>query len=325
MTALPALPALLLILAGRATAAPDAAADTATATEPGAPHGPGEEVYGARERGGPCFRCHAMATLGFRDEKTGRPVRLAITPAAWHASNHRRLACTKCHDTGFRSWPHPARLAGEKLHCLKCHRDDPHLRARRFPEIGAEVKASAHVRALGAAFDCFACHDPHAFRIGDQGAPPSERAAAVNAVCLGCHAVPLRFATLTDKPPPDLAVAHAWLPNAASHFTTVRCLDCHASTAAPALGHRLLPAREARRGCAECHTRDSALLATLYRHRTRERRAAYGFVNAALLNDAYVVGATRNLALDRLSLGVFGAALLGLAAHAWGRRRGGKP
>lgn len=268
-----------------------------------------------------CLRCHGMATLAALDEHTGRLVRYAVDPAGYAASEHGRLDCGRCHDpSAAGTYPHGPKLARERLRCLKCHKEEARFLKRRFPEIGAEVRRSVHAIRLKNAWSCFACHDPHSFKAG-AGGP-----AGANAVCLGCHAAPARFAALTTRPLPDLAAAHAWLPSPGVHARLVRCVDCHASAEPPDLGHAILPAAKALRDCVGCHSRNTRLLATLYRHQVREGRERLGFVNATLLNDAYVIGATRNVWLDRASGVVFAGALLGLLGHAVLRRaRGGRP
>jgi len=267
-----------------------------------------------------CLRCHAMATMAVRDERTGGIISLAVDRERFAASNHRRLKCASCHSKEFKWFPHPEETAGERLYCLDCHRDTLELRKRKFPEIGREAAASVHVRKLGKRFTCFFCHDPHGFRLAAE--EPAARVPAANAACLACHAARGRFASLTTREFPELAVTHAFLPNFALHWRKTRCLDCHASGAPPALSHRILPAKDAVRGCVECHSRDSILFTTLYRHTAKESRGRLGFVNAALLNDAYVIGATRNLLVDRLALLAFALALAAIAVHAALRIRG---
>ena len=267
-----------------------------------------------------CLRCHSMATMAYRDERTGRVVFLAVDPARFAASNHRRLKCTNCHHRDFKWFPHPDEIAGERLRCLDCHRDDPKLRKRGFPEIGREVAASVHVRKMGKAFDCFACHDPHSFRLAGEDAP--SLVAAANGVCLSCHAARERFASLTARDFPELEATHAWLPNAALHWRKSRCLDCHLGEKPAAREHMILPAKKGVRDCVGCHSRNSVLFTQLYRHTAKESRSRFGFVNAALLNDAYVIGATRNLLVDRIALAVLELALGGIAGHAILRWRG---
>lgn len=269
-----------------------------------------------------CLKCHGMATLAALDERTGRLVSYAVDPAGLRHSEHGKLNCERCHDPDAAVYPHGPHLARERLACLKCHKEEDRFLKRRFPEIGREVRRSVHAVRLKTRWTCFACHDPHTFKAG-AGGP-----AGANAVCLACHAAPARFAALTTRPLPDLTAAHAWLPSPAVHERLVRCIDCHAATRAPDLGHAILPAKEAMRDCVGCHSRSSRLLATLYRHTVKEQREKVGFVNATLLNDAYVIGATRNVWLDRLSGLVFAGALLGLLLHGglrWFRRRGGRP
>ena len=82
-----------------------------------------------------------------------------------------------------------------------------------------------------------------------------------------------------------------------------------------------MAAEDARRSCVDCHTSDSALLTTLYRHRVRENRTRVGFINGVVFNDAYIIGMTRNVALDRASVIGFVATLIGIGAHATGRWR----
>jgi hypothetical protein len=54
---------------------------------------------------------------------------------------------------------------------------------------------------------------------------------------------------------------------------------------------------------------------TLYKHQSLEAREKYGFLNAVVINEAYVIGANRNYILGWISLVVFGLVLLGLALH----------
>jgi len=68
----------------------------------------------------------------------------------------------------------------------------------------------------------------------------------------------------------------------------------------------------------ECHTQNSALLEKYYRHMAGEDREE-GFVNAVLLNNYYMLGATRNRKLDQAMGALAGLALLGIAVHGLGR------
>ncbi len=57
---------------------------------------------------------------------------------------------------------------------------------------------------------------------------------------------------------------------------------------------------------------NSALRVRLYRHLVEEERETVGFVNSVILNEAYVIGATRNRYLDMffgISVAVIAAGL----------------
>jgi hypothetical protein len=49
---------------------------------------------------------------------------------------------------------------------------------------------------------------------------------------------------------------------------------------------------------------------------SQEKRSKSGFLNAAILNDSYVIGANRNQFLNYGSLVIFGMVILGIAIHA---------
>ena len=102
------------------------------------------------------------------------------------------------------------------------------------------------------------------------------------------------------------------------HWQKVRCIDCHLSTEDNFL-HRILDAEHAVRHCEDCHSANSILLTKLYKYTVQENRQKLGFINSVALNDAYIIGMTRNIILDRLSFTLLGLMLLGLAAHGFGR------
>jgi hypothetical protein len=81
------------------------------------------------------------------------------------------------------------------------------------------------------------------------------------------------------------------------------------------VAHLVLPKEEAVQNCNECHSSDSRLMHTLYKHQSLEARETYGFLNAVVINEAYVIGANRNYILGLISLFIFGFVVLGLATH----------
>ncbi|HRS94340.1 MAG TPA: cytochrome c3 family protein [Candidatus Latescibacteria bacterium] len=269
-----------------------------------------------------CWRCHGMATFSvLRADGTIRT--LSADSTAFLASNHRRLRCVTCHSwEDVQVFPH-----GKNAHmaqtCTDCHvaeshplnRTDP-LQAMHFREITDEFRKSVHYQTEDHAFSCFSCHDPHRFRKSEN--PSLQTIGTQNGVCLGCHGDAARFATLSERRI-DLSATHAWLPRRELHWEHVRCLDCHTSYAPPNLSHNILPADSAVHACEQCHRQNSILLDKLYRYRHVEERSRNGFVNAALVNDSYVIGSTRNRYLDLLGAVLVGGACVGVAGHGFGR------
>ena len=75
--------------------------------------------------------------------------------------------------------------------------------------------------------------------------------------CVECHAdeeMMKKYNILTiDK-------AHDWLPNLATHYKTVRCVDCHSVYEPPHLSHNILTPEQTIRRCEECHSKNSVLM-----------------------------------------------------------------
>ena len=69
------------------------------------------------------------------------------------------------------------------------------------------------------------------------------------------------------------------------------------------------------RKCEACHSDHPVQLLRLYaRMRGKELRER-GFLNATIVNESYVIGATRNRALDAVALLTMGATTGGIALH----------
>ncbi len=268
-----------------------------------------------------CLRCHALTTLGYRNAADGLYVNLSVSPAEYHASNHGKLACVKCHTKAFQTFPHSAKLRRKQLVCLDCHKKDRKLLKFQFPGILREFQASVHVQKLGKKFTCFQCHDPHGFKIH---ARVSRRVAQTvlydNRICLQCHGNEPAVLLASGKPQPSLDLIHAWLPHTELHWANVRCIDCHTSPSNTGVSHQILPKERAVRDCVRCHSSNSLLLQSLYKFQARQERSRDGFLNATILNQSYVIGATRNYYLNVLSFVVFGLTVAGIAVHAGLRR-----
>ncbi len=248
------------------------------------------------------------------------------------ASNHGSMACTTCNVGAFRDYPHVAArgaMPAASLDCAECH-------ATRTPRIEAEIARSVHARRYGDSLTCTTCHDPHVMVSGARATDPRALVAQDNAACLSCHgsaAAAPRFAgqVVPAVARPDIDAIHAWLPNPGRHWAAVRCIDCHTPMVAPTallgVSHRIVGKDEARRDCATCHTVDSALRATLYRHLHSGEASARGLQNAAIARSSYVIGATRNTTLDAGAILAVLAVLLGVLGHGFlrwvmARRRG---
>jgi hypothetical protein len=137
-----------------------------------------------------------------------------------------------------------------------------------------------------------------------------------NAQCLECHANEDKFKLLTGEKM-NVLEQHDWLPNQQAHFNSVRCIECHTAVDDELLiAHKVMPADSAVRNCVECHSQNSLLLSTLYKHQVKENRKKNGFFNGVILNDSYVIGASRNETLNKVSIALFILTLGGILIHA---------
>jgi hypothetical protein len=277
-----------------------------------------------------CFRCHGMGTLSYRDRESGAIVSLQISELQYRTSNHQRLRCVACHRGGFEVYPHPDKARAEHLYCTDCHKQDEKLKPFHFLKIEREFEKSVHSQKKLEPFNCFSCHDPHQFLasrsvLDDE---PEEgkhlhrevlaAVAYANNICTECHDSPVRLLNLDPGSPPNFLTAHEWLPSPELHWKKVRCIDCHLAQDDEML-HRILPAEQALKACRECHSRNSLLLGKLYLYSAQQDRERYGFINSVVMNDAYIIGMTRNTLLERISFILMGLTLLAIAAHGLGR------
>ena len=267
-----------------------------------------------------CLRCHAMATLGYRDPETWKIVDLSVDPHEFTRSVHRQLGCVDCHAEDYRRYPHPRSVQNEQSACTDCHDDDAAVQAK-LARIAAELAASVHGETDTDAgddrpLDCYSCHDPHRQRPAGADESLATIVRRHNQICLGCHRQEDGQAqsqqTDTDLPP------HAWLPNRDAHWRAVRCLECHTPAGAQA-SHLVEPAETAARNCVGCHSQSADLLGRLYAFRAEEEVTRRGWLARAIFNEAYVVGMSRSPTIDRLSLLVLAGVAGLLAAHGLGR------
>lgn len=262
----------------------------------------------ARAQEAACFDCHAGNGPNQRGSHEINQAKFAETP-------HAALGCTLCHSEGYAAFPHSAKEPASRIDCTQCHTgpDAPKAMGRIFHE----VEASVHARKTGQGFACTACHNPHDFLPVSRMPSVAEAIRVANDACLACHAKAKEGQATAADAGTALAAKHTWIPNWRKHAESARCVECHTPGREDTV-HYVMSARSAQRDCVECHSRDSLLVSKLYRHVAQEQRKA-GFLNAVIVNDTYLIGATKNDLLDSLSVRLFGIALSLIGLHAAAR------
>src|SRR3989339_243133 len=201
----------------------------------------------------------------------------------------------------------------------------PHVCGKCHISINQEYESSTHGVALKKGIrdapGCTFCHGEHNIRpLPDVPARVFEDTHIKHTTivrnkmvyCIACHADEKMMSKYGIS---TVAKAHDWLPNQTKHWETVRCVDCHSSYDPPNLSHNILPPDKTIKKCEECHNQNSLLMSKLYKHEKIKSREKFGFINGTILSDAYVIGTTRNVLLDVLSISVFGLTIMGVGIH----------
>jgi hypothetical protein len=260
-----------------------------------------------------CFVCHGQGRYEYENPNLGRKVRALmsneriINRKEFYASNHRSFSCTDCHSELYTEFPHPGELRMEQnFNCIDCHGGDENWANFHFDEIEIEYQKSVHFKLEEEGFTCWKCHGPHDYKISIRNSENfKETILYDNNICLNCHSNFTRFQILSDREEINILNSHDWLPSQATHFKNVRCIECHTQINDTILvAHQINPKELAVKKCAECHSRNSLLMSSLYKFQSREQRKG-GFLNGVILNESYVIGANRNTYLNRLSLLIF--------------------
>lgn len=271
-----------------------------------------------------CFKCHGQDFYYYYNDWVERDIRGRMNPyfvfdsAEFYQSNHKNFFCVDCHSSEYETFPHDGQLRMEpKYTCMDCHGGDDNYAHFNFEEIEREFNKSVHASRYDQDFTCWMCHDPHSYKMSIRETKNLINTIAYsNEICLSCHADLDMYKILTDNESPDILSTHKWLPNQALHFANVRCIECHAEINDDLLvAHNIRPKEDAVRKCVDCHSTNTLLMASLYKHQSRESRNILGMVNAAILNEAYVVGANRSTLLNNISLIIFGLVLLFIFGH----------
>jgi hypothetical protein len=272
-----------------------------------------------------CLKCHGQSTYHYFNEGVERLVKTRMNPyfivdsSEYYLSNHKNFQCIDCHSYEYEEFPHSGQLRMEpKFGCLDCHAGDEEYAKYQFEKIDEEFQKSVHSTKHSEDFTCSMCHDPHTYKIN---ARTNEKMADFilydNEICLTCHADISKYQLLTTLENPNVLETHSWLPNQVLHFKHVRCIECHTEVSDDILvSHNVLPKEQAVKRCVECHSKDSRLLASLYKYQYTDERSALGFSNEIMLSESYVIGANRNYFLNVVSIGLFGFVLFILLIHA---------
>jgi len=279
------------------------------------------EFFDQNER---CFKCHGGLKYSYFNPTTEKTVTAqmcdnrVIHREDFYISNHKSFACVDCHSAEYDTFPHPgsARME-EKFNCLDCHGYDEKYAKFNFEKIDEEFQQSVHFMANSEEFTCWKCHNPHTYKINIRNSKNIGQSIAYdNQICLNCHSNFDKFQLLTDRKEINLIEKHEWLPNQSLHFSQVRCIECHARhNDTLMVAHRIMPKEMAVKRCVECHSQNSLLMSSLYKFQAKENRTQAGFLNAIILNNAFVIGANRNIVLNRISVVLFGIAVVFLLGH----------
>jgi hypothetical protein len=274
-----------------------------------------------------CFKCHGQERYEYTNETLGRQIKALMCTDRimnrdeFYNSNHKSFSCTDCHSGDYVTFPHPGELRMEqKYNCIDCHGGDEKFSSFRFEEIEKEYQQSVHYKLEEEGFTCWKCHEPHSYKISIRNTDNlKETILYDNTICLNCHSNFSRFQLLTDREEINVIEKHDWLPNQASHFSNVRCIECHTKINDSILvSHLIVPEEEAVKKCNDCHSRNSMLMASLYKFQSKEQRRD-GFFNGIILNESYVIGANRNEYLNLLSLLISGIIILIIGIHVYFR------
>ena len=285
-----------------------------------APKGPSPEAIAkAAKANEECFACHSEAGVehppveGMDLKKLRGLIR---SKEAFLASDHGRLACTKCHNEGYDDFPHAEDAKDSTSSCPDCHQKKADLAQAQFDK-------SVHAKHLADKFSCTTCHNPHVMRLASKLGDPHKIVQQDNRVCLGCHDSDERFAQFAPekKDRPLIDDIHKWLPNTRKHWQAVRCVECHTPIvgASEPISHEVFDKTRAERKCVACHSANTMLKVRLYRHLQQDEQQKLGFVNSVILTENYVIGATRNPTVDRVMVGLAGLTFFGVLLHAIAR------
>ena len=272
-----------------------------------------------------CLKCHGQSKYSFENSESKKQVskkmytELIINRDMFYASNHREFKCTDCHSEDYGTFPHAGSLRMEaKANCIDCHGGDEKYAKFKFEQIESEFQASMHSEKHSEDFTCWMCHNPHFYKINARNTSNlTETILYDNMICLNCHMDNRNYQLLTEKTRPSLLQKHEWLPNQASHFANVRCIECHARNEDTLIvAHHVVSKDKAVRKCESCHSKNSILYASLYKYQVNTKIQEEGFLKGILFSVGTSIGPDKNNILNNLSLIIFGLTILAILIHA---------
>ena len=256
------------------------------------------------------------------------PVEFFVDSAIYYNSSHWDFKCIDCHSDEYEIFPHIGELRMEdKYTCLDCHEDDKDFPEYNFEEVSENYELSVHSKKHYENFSCWSCHDAHGYKVNFRKTTKLLDVIKYdNAICLDCHSNKDNYQLLKDTVMPDISASHDWLTNRELHFKKVRCIECHVEKHDSILvSHNILPANKSVKTCVDCHSENSLLLSTLYKFPAFEKRSKKGFINNEILNESYVIGATRSFVLNVVSFVFILITFLGIIIHIFFRLKIKKP
>lgn len=284
-----------------------------------------EKIFEYAEDNQKCLKCHGHKYYFYYNDWLERDIKermnpyLIIDSAMYYESNHWNFSCTDCHSEDFNTFPHPGELRMEpKFECIDCHGGDDTYAKYNFDKINEDFHESVHSSKHSDEFTCWMCHNPHEYKISARtNENMTEFIQYDNEICLSCHADISKYQLLTTLENPNVLEKHEWLPNQALHFKHVRCIECHTEISDDLMvAHKVLPKDQAVKKCVDCHSQNSRLLTSLYKMQFTDQYSVAGFSNAEILGEGYIIGANRNVYLNRLSIFIFGTIMLLILLHA---------
>ncbi len=278
-----------------------------------------------------CLECHTSQTYSLYNEWTERNEKRLMNPLyildtlKLTLGVHHSFNCIDCHSMDYETYPHNAELKLEPMMtCIDCHGGDETFASWKFDEINEEFHKSVHFEIYGDQFTCSKCHSQHYYRpVARTSSSLIEIVQADNSMCLSCHDNMARYQLVSDTANLQVVQIHSWLPNQDLHFRRVRCIECHTDVQDSLLvSHNIMRKENATRNCVECHSENSMLQASLYKYQNLKLRseekgllANLSAGNTEVLNEYYLIGASRISFLNLIYAVIFFATLGGIVVH----------